>query len=121
MSKNILAVDDSKTMRDMVSFALTEAGFAVTTADDGVHGLKVAQEGLFDVIITDINMPNIDGITLIGHLRALAQYQSIPILILTTESEQGKRDQGKNAGATGWIVKPFNPEKLIQVVNKVAA
>jgi two-component system chemotaxis response regulator CheY len=121
MSKAVLAVDDSKTMRDMVAFALTEAGFTVTTADDGAHGLQVAQGGKFDVIITDINMPNMDGITLIGHLRALAQYQSIPILVLTTESEQGKRDQGKNAGATGWIVKPFNPEKLIQVVNKVAA
>ena len=121
MSKVVLAVDDSKTMRDMVSFALTEAGFNVITADDGAHGLQVAQSNKIDVIITDINMPNMDGITLIGHLRDLPQYQSTPILVLTTESEQGKRDQGKNAGATGWIVKPFNPEKLIQVVNKVAA
>jgi two-component system chemotaxis response regulator CheY len=121
MSKTVLAVDDSKTMRDMVSFALTEAGFAVTTADDWAHGLEVEQGGQYDVIITDINRHNMDGITLIGHLRGLSQYQSTPILILTTESEQGKRDQGKNAGATGWIVKPFNPEKLIQVVNKVAA
>jgi two-component system, chemotaxis family, chemotaxis protein CheY len=115
--KNILAVDDSKTMRDMVSFTLKEAGFNVTEAVDGVDGLNKAKGGRFDVVITDVNMPNMDGITLVKHLRAEANFRSTPIF--TTESEQGKRDAGKEAGATGWIVKPFNPEKLVQVVQKV--
>lgn len=119
MSKQILIVDDSKTMRDMVSFTLKDAGYAVVEAVDGVDGYAKSQQGKYDCVITDVNMPNMDGITLVGKLRNEGGFRSIPILVLTTESEQGKRDAGKQAGATGWIVKPFNPDKLIQVVRKV--
>jgi two-component system, chemotaxis family, chemotaxis protein CheY len=117
--KQILIVDDSKTMRDMVSFTLKEAGYSVTEAIDGQDAVGKSDNGKFDCVITDVNMPNMDGITLTTTLRKKSQFASIPILILTTEADQTKRDAGKNAGATGWIVKPFNPEKLIQVVKKV--
>lgn len=120
MAKKILAVDDSKTMRDMVSFTLKNAGFEVTEAEDGKDALRVLAGGnKFDLIITDLNMPNMDGFALIDAVRAQPSYKFVPILILTTESDQQKKDRGKAAGATGWIVKPFNPEKLLQVVNKV--
>jgi two-component system chemotaxis response regulator CheY len=120
MAKRILAVDDSKTMRDMVSFTLRNAGFEVTEAEDGKDALRALGNGnKFDLIITDLNMPNMDGFALIDAVRAQASYKFVPILILTTESDQQKKDRGKEAGATGWIVKPFNPEKLLQVVNKV--
>lgn len=119
MAKRIMAVDDSKTMRDMVGFTLRKAGFDVLEAEDGQRALSVLEKTKVDLVITDINMPNMDGITLVGRLRALAAFRSTPILILTTEGGDDKKAQGRAAGATGWIVKPFEPEKLLQVVNKV--
>lgn len=119
MAKVALTVDDSKTMREMVSFTLKNAGFEVIEAEDGVDALAKVGETPLDLIITDINMPNMDGIELIKNLRAKAPYKFTPILTLTTESDNTKKNIGREAGATGWIVKPFNPEKLMQIINKV--
>ncbi|MGJ5179361.1 response regulator [Bradyrhizobium oligotrophicum] len=119
MTKRILAVDDSKTMRDMVTFTLKKAGFDVAEAEDGKAALNVLTGGKFDLIITDLNMPNMDGISLIKNVRAGSQHRGVPILILTTESDGAKKADGKAAGATGWLVKPFNPEQLIATVNRV--
>ncbi len=119
MRKRILTVDDSKTMRDMVSFTLKSAGFDVVEAEDGAKALVLLASTAVDAIITDINMPNMDGVTLVQRLRAQPKFKATPILILTTEGSDDKKAQGRNAGATGWIVKPFAPEKLLQVLNKV--
>jgi len=119
MAKRVLTVDDSKTMRDMVSFTLKGAGFEVLEAEDGVRALSVLNGASVDLIITDVNMPNMDGVTLVKQLRAKPNFKSTPILILTTEGGEDKKAEGRAAGATGWIVKPFAPEKLLQVVNKV--
>ena len=121
MAKVALTVDDSKTIREMVSFTLKNEGFEVIEAEDGQHAISVLGNQEVSVIITDLNMPNMDGLELIRNLRANPTYKFTPILMLTTEGDANKKQQGKDAGATGWIVKPFNPEKLIQVVNKVAA
>lgn len=119
MAKRVLTVDDSKTMRDMVGFTLRGAGFEVLEAEDGVRALAVLERAKVDLVITDINMPNMDGVTLVKRLRAQPGFKSTPILILTTESGEDKKIEGRAAGATGWIVKPFAPDKLLQVVNKV--
>ena len=119
MSKRALTVDDSKTMRDTVTFTLKGAGFEVIEAEDGKHALTVLNGSKVDVIITDLNMPNMNGIELIKALRADNNYKFTPILMLTTEADDTKKQEGKSVGATGWIVKPFNPEKLVQVVQKV--
>ena len=119
MAKKVLTVDDSKTMREMVSFTLRGAGYEVMEAEDGVDALKVLGNGNVDLVITDINMPNMDGVTLTRQLRAKPNFKSTPILILTTEGGEEKKAAGRAAGATGWIVKPFAPDKLLQVVNKV--
>jgi two-component system chemotaxis response regulator CheY len=119
MAKKVLTVDDSKTMREMVSFTLRGAGYEVMEAEDGVDALKVLGNGSVDLVITDINMPNMDGVTLTRQLRAKPNFKSTPILILTTEGGEEKKAAGRAAGATGWIVKPFAPDKLLQVVNKV--
>lgn len=116
---SILVVDDSSSIRSMIVFALKDAGYDVTEAVDGVDGLSKASSGKFDLVITDVNMPNKDGITLCKDLRAMAQYKFTPILVLTTESSDDMKGKGKEAGATGWLVKPFNPEKLIATVKKV--
>ena len=116
---SIMAVDDTASMRQMISFTLNSAGHNVMEASDGDEALKIAQENKFDLIITDINMPNMDGITLVEKLRELADYKFTPILMLTTESQESKRAQGKKAGATGWIVKPFNPDQLLNVIENV--
>lgn len=121
MTKRILIVDDSKTMRDMVNFTLSSAGFQVIEANDGVEALVALEANPCDLMITDLNMPNLDGFGLIEQVRANSRYRFLPILMLTTESDPTKKDRGKAAGATGWIVKPFNPEKLVQVVHKVCA
>ncbi len=115
----ILAVDDSASMRQMVTFTLKGAGYDVVDAVDGVDALNKAKAKKFDLVVTDVNMPNKDGITLIKDLRALPDYKFIPMLMLTTESGSDKKMQGKAAGATGWIVKPFNPDQLLKTVNKV--
>jgi two-component system chemotaxis response regulator CheY len=119
MSK-LLIVDDSTMLRDMLNYALSEGGYSeVTEAVDGKDGLEKAKSGNFDLIITDVNMPNMDGITLIGELRKLPQYATKPILVLTTERSDEMKVKGKAAGATGWIVKPFVPDQLLKAVNIV--
>ena len=119
MSKSILTVDDSASIRQMVSFTLKGAGYAVTEAVDGQDGLEKAKAGSFNLVFTDQNMPRMDGLSLIKALRAEAKYKSVPILMLTTESGEAMKSQGRTAGATGWLVKPFDPEKLREVVRKV--
>ncbi len=115
----ILAVDDSTSMRQMVSYTLEKAGYQVVQASDGVEALEYARGAGADLVITDVNMPNMDGITLCKELRGLPLYKGIPILILTTESAVETKSRGKLAGATGWIVKPFNPEQLLATIAKV--
>jgi two-component system, chemotaxis family, chemotaxis protein CheY len=116
----ILAVDDSPAMRQMVSVTLRSAGHDVTEAVDGVAALNIAQkQPPMDLVITDVNMPNMDGITLVRELRQLSHYRGVPLLVLTTEASTQKKQEGKAAGATGWIVKPFNPERLLATVARV--
>ncbi len=116
---NILAVDDSASMRQMVTFTLKGAGYEVTEAADGQEALNKAKSQQFDLVITDVNMPVMDGITFIRNLRTEANYRFTPMLMLTTESAGDKKAEGKAAGATGWIVKPFNPDQLLTTVKKV--
>jgi len=116
---NVLVVDDSNSIRDMVSFTLKSAGFQTVEAKDGLEGLSKAQSGSFDLIISDVNMPNMDGITLCGELRKLPNFKFTPILMLTTESSTDMKMRGKAAGATGWLVKPFNPDKLLATIKRV--
>lgn len=115
----ILAVDDSVSMRQMVSFTLKGAGHEVIEAGDGAIALKAAKTKKVDLVLTDVNMPNMDGVTLVRELRALPTYKFTPILMLTTESGDNKKQEGKTAGATGWLVKPFNPEQLLATIKKV--
>lgn len=115
---SILAVDDSSSMRQMVSFTLKSAGYDVTDAEDGQVALNIAKTKSFDLVITDVNMPNMDGISLIAELRKLPNFKFTPLLMLTTESSSDKKQAGKNAGATGWIVKPFNPDQLLAVIKR---
>ena len=117
--KTVLAVDDSATMREMVAFVLESAGYRVIEAEDGAKGLERARSTPVDLVITDQNMPNMDGITLVRSLRELREYKTIPILLLTTESSDSMKSQGRAAGATGWLVKPFDPATLLEVVQKV--
>ena len=117
----ILTVDDSRTMRDMLRLALVKAGFHVTEAVDGAHGLEVLSEARADVITTDINMPRLDGFGFIEAVREDAAYRATPILVLTTESDPAKKNRARQAGATGWIVKPFHPDKLVEAIRRVAA
>jgi two-component system chemotaxis response regulator CheY len=119
MKKKVLTVDDSRTMREMVSFTLRGAGFEVVEAGDGQQALVLLASHKVDLILADLNMPVMDGITLIRRVRAAGDHRTVPILMLTTESDDAKKQEGRAAGATGWIVKPFNPDKLIQVVQKV--
>jgi len=116
---SILAVDDSPSMRQMVSYTLERAGYEVVLANDGVEALHIAQGTDVSLVITDVNMPRMDGITLVRQLRELQAYRYKPILILTTESTTEKKMQGKEAGATGWIVKPFDPDKLVSTLRRV--
>ena len=115
----ILVVDDSTTMRQMVSFTLTSAGHEVVEAADGNEGVAAARQGKFDLVITDVNMPGMNGIELVRALRALPEYKFTPMLVLTTESEQSIKQKGRDAGATGWIVKPFSPDVLLNTLTKV--
>ena len=117
----ILTVDDSRTMRDMLRMALVKAGFNVVEAVDGEHGLEVLNANGADVIITDINMPKLDGFGFIEAVREDDAWRATPILVLTTESDPAKKDRARRAGATGWIVKPFHPDKLVEAIRRVAA
>jgi two-component system, chemotaxis family, chemotaxis protein CheY len=120
MAKRIMTIDDSKTIRDMLMLTLSDAGFDVVQAVDGQDGLDVLGDDRFDVIITDINMPRMDGYEVIRQLRKNPVHKSTPILVLTTECDVDKRNLARDAGATGWMVKPFDPERLIATVRKVA-
>jgi two-component system chemotaxis response regulator CheY len=115
----ILAVDDSPSMRDMVRIALIGAGFQVTQAADGAEALEIARNDSFDLVLSDVNMPRMDGISLIRALRAEQAYKHTPILMLTTESSVERKREGKDAGATGWIVKPFDPAQLVATMQRV--
>lgn len=116
---NILTVDDSASMRQMVSYTLQTAGHTVTEAKDGVEALELAKKNDFQLVVTDVTMPNMDGITLTRELRSLSNYKYTPILTLTTESGQQIKEKGKQAGATGWLIKPFNPEQLLLTIKRV--
>jgi len=116
---SILAVDDSASMRQMVSFTLKSAGYTVVEAVDGQDAYEKAQGRSFDLVLTDQNMPRMDGISLTKKLRETAQFKTTPILMLTTESSDQMKQAGRAAGATGWLVKPFDPNKLIEVIQKV--
>ncbi|MCK9240084.1 response regulator [Desulfocurvus sp.] len=118
MSQLIMTVDDSASVRQMVNFTLKNAGYDVVEASDGKDALSKLS-GPIKMVITDLNMPNMDGITLIKNIRANPAYKFIPIIMLTTESQATKKQDGKAAGATGWIVKPFKPDQLLAVVKKV--
>lgn len=115
----ILAVDDSTSMRQMVSFTLKGAGYDVIEAADGQEAFDKAKDDQVDLVLSDVNMPVMDGITLIKNLRGLQNYKFTPMLMLTTESAGDKKSEGKAAGATGWIVKPFNPDQLLSTIKKV--
>jgi two-component system chemotaxis response regulator CheY len=117
--QSILAVDDSASMRQMVSFTLKGAGYNVIEAADGQEALEKARAQPIDLVLTDQNMPRMDGITLVKQLRAIHAFSSTPMLILTTESSDEMKAKGKAAGATGWLVKPFDPAKLLDVVKRV--
>ena len=121
MSMTVLTVDDSRTMREMLRLALTDVGYRVLQAEDGVHGLEVLAGETPDVIVTDINMPRLDGFGFIEGVRRNEKYRAIPILVLTTESDAEKKNRARQAGATGWIVKPFDPAKLIDAIERVTA
>ena len=119
MANTALVVDDSTSMRQMVSFTLKESGFDVIEGANGQEALNNVSGKSVNLVVTDLNMPVMDGMTLIRELRAKPDFKFTPILMLTTESQDSKKQEGRSAGATGWIVKPFNPEQLLQVVNRV--
>jgi two-component system, chemotaxis family, chemotaxis protein CheY len=116
---SILIVDDSMSMRELLAQTLREEGHIVDAGEDGAHGLSLARAGNYQLVITDINMPVMDGFELLAQLRELSEYRFKPILILTTESSQEMKMRGKAAGATGWLVKPFDPQRLLDVVARV--
>jgi two-component system chemotaxis response regulator CheY len=119
MGKIIMTVDDSASVRQMVSFTLRDAGYQVIEAVDGKDALSKLNGSTVNMVITDLNMPNMDGIELIRKLRATPSCKFVPIVMLTTESQPEKKQEGKSAGATGWIVKPFKPDQLLAVIKKV--
>ena len=116
--KNILAIDDSPSIRLMVAHTVRVAGYNVVEASDGLEGLRIAQDGEFDMVITDQNMPGLDGLGLIRTLRKLPKYVKTPIVVLTTEMDEEMKNQGRLAGATGWMVKPFHPDTLLTLVRR---
>ncbi len=119
MAKTILTVDDSPSIRQMVGLTLSTAGYAIVEASDGRDGLTKAGAKAIDLVVTDLNMPVMDGLSMIRELRKLPAYRGVPIVFLTTESDESKKRQAKEAGATGWIVKPFRQDQLLAVVKKI--
>ncbi len=115
----ILAVDDSASMREMVRYTLSEAGYDVIEASDGKEALEMARKTLVDAVVADVHMPNMDGVTLVGELRKLSGYRFVPILMLTTDSDGDLKKQAAASGATGWLVKPFSPDRLLATVARV--
>jgi two-component system chemotaxis response regulator CheY len=120
-SRTILTVDDSASMRQMVAYVLTQAGYRVVEAVDGEEALELASRQQFDAVITDHNMPRMDGLTLVRSLRATDGYASTPIMLLTTESSAEMKQKGRAAGATGWMVKPFDPDRLLDMCRRILA
>jgi two-component system chemotaxis response regulator CheY len=120
MAKRVLTIDDSKTMRDMLMLTLSDAGYDVIQAIDGQDGIDVLGDDKVDVVITDINMPKMDGYEVIRNLRSNPTHKSTPILVLTTESDTEKKNLARDAGATGWMVKPFDPDQLVATIRKVS-
>jgi two-component system chemotaxis response regulator CheY len=120
MSRVVLTVDDSRTMRDMLLLTLTDAGYTVVQANDGAQGLQVLDAEQPDLIVTDINMPVMDGFGFIEGVRRRPAHRGTPILVLTTEADADKKARARKAGATGWVIKPFNPAKLVEVLRRVA-
>ncbi len=120
MSKTFLIVDDSASMRQLVSFTMKDAGYDVIAAKHGKEALGKLSSARVDMVITDLNMPEMDGIEFIKQLRGMPNYRFIPIVMLTAESQEAKKREGKAAGASGWIVKPFNPQQLLNVVRRFA-
>jgi|TARA_R110002126_G_scaffold109109_3_gene246025 two-component system chemotaxis response regulator CheY len=121
MKTKVLTVDDSRTIRSMLLATLNSAGYETVQAEDGIEGLEVLEESNPDVIVTDINMPRLDGFGFIEGVRRNERYRSVPILVLTTESDDEKKNRARQAGATGWIVKPFDPTKLVSAIERVTA
>ncbi len=119
MAQKILVVDDSTSMRQMIAFTLKSSGYKVAEANDGLKGLEVVKSQKFDLIFTDVNMPGMDGLTFTKEVRKLPDYKFTPILVLTTEAGSDKKKEGKAAGATGWLVKPFNPDQLLNTAKRV--
>lgn len=119
MTKTVLCVDDSASMRQMVRLTLNEGGYTVVEAVDGRDGLNKAGSLVADLVITDLNMPNMDGLSFIRELRGIGSYKGVPIVFLTTESDEAKKGEAKSAGATAWITKPFQPERLLAIAKKV--
>ncbi|WP_455382457.1 response regulator [Salinispira pacifica] len=119
MGKKILIADDSAAIRQSVSFILEQEGYTVVQAADGAEALSKVKQDSFNMIVTDVNMPEMDGIELVRQVRTVESYKFVPIVVLTTESQASKMDEGKAAGATGWIVKPFDSDKLLAVVKKL--
>ncbi len=119
MTASILTVDDSASIRVTIKIALTGAGYTVAEAENGADGIAKANAGNFDLIITDLNMPVMDGLTMIEELRKIPAHAGVPIIFLTTESDEGMKQRAKAAGATGWLTKPFNPEQLVKIAKKV--
>lgn len=120
MSISVLAIDDSPTIRTMVCATLEDAGMSVTTADDGVAGLEAFDEAVPDLVITDVNMPRLDGFGVIDGIRKSRGNRSLPILVLTTESGADLKSRARAAGASGWVVKPFDPKKLVNTIHRLS-
>jgi len=119
MSARILIVEDSPTMRKLIRSALEEGGYRVAESEDALQALAVVQEVAPDLVITDVNMPDVDGISMVSQMRTFPAFRSVPILVLTTESSEEAKERGRLAGATGWITKPFDPAQLREVVAEV--
>ncbi|MDH5228721.1 MAG: response regulator [Gammaproteobacteria bacterium] len=115
----VLSVDDSRVIRELVESVLKNAGYAVTSAEDGLAALELARKEKFDLVLADINMPRMDGIGMVSRLRKIDGYEFIPMIMITTESGEDKKLKAKNLGATGWMTKPFTPERLLAAVKKL--
>jgi two-component system chemotaxis response regulator CheY len=118
MGKSILLVDDTRSMRKMVAAVLHGAGYSIEEAGDGEEALAKAKAQVFDLVVTDHNMPKMDGVTLVGHLRKIADYDDVAIIVLSTENSPELKAKGRDAGATGWMAKPFDPEKMLAIVRQ---
>ena len=117
-NKSILVVDDTRSMRKMVAAVLQGAGYEVAEAGDGVEALELARERVFDLVVTDHNMPRMDGVTLVRELRALPNYDAVALIVLSTEASPELKQKGREAGATGWMAKPFDPQRMLDIVGK---